>query len=54
MTHKMTHKLEKERLDKSLKQLIVAFEPYIRDAGSVERAEEALLHLEENDENFHR
>ncbi|KAL8584561.1 hypothetical protein ACOMHN_016880 [Nucella lapillus] len=46
--------LEGEDLMNSLRHLIYSFEPYIREAGSAEQAEETLLHLEENDENFHK
>ncbi|XP_076469965.1 protein broad-minded-like isoform X2 [Babylonia areolata] len=46
--------LEGEELLNNLRQLIYSFEPYIREAGSAEQAEETLLHLEENDENFHK
>jgi hypothetical protein len=46
--------LEGEVLLNSLRQLIFSFEPYIREAGSADQAEETLLHLEENDENFHK
>ena len=46
--------LEGEVLLNSLRHLIFSFEPYIREAGSPEQAEEMLLHLEENDENFHK
>ena len=46
--------LEGEVLLNSLRHLIFSFEPYIREAGSPEQAEETLLHLEENDENFHK
>ena len=41
-------------LTKSLKQLLTSFTPYIREAGSAEQTEQAILHLEESDENFHR
>ena len=50
----MAEKLEGEELVTSLKQLIISFSPYLKEAGTVEQAEETLLHLEENDENFHR
>jgi hypothetical protein len=33
---------------------VISFEPQIREAGTVDQAEEALYHLEENDEYFHR
>ncbi|XP_070203121.1 protein broad-minded-like isoform X1 [Littorina saxatilis] len=46
--------LEGQVLLNSLRHLIFSFEPYIREAGSAEQAEEMLLHLEENDENFHK
>ncbi|PVD21206.1 hypothetical protein C0Q70_19375 [Pomacea canaliculata] len=46
--------LEGEELLVNLRQLISSFEPYIREAGSSEQAEETLLHLEESDENFHK
>lgn len=50
----MAELLEGEDLVKSLKQLVISFGPYIREAGSAEQAEELLLHMEESDENFHR
>lgn len=46
--------LEHEDLVQSLKQLVISFEPHIREAGSADNVEETLRHLEENDENFHR
>lgn len=46
--------LEGEGLLNSLRQLIHSFEPYIREAVSTDQVEETLLHLEENDENFHK
>lgn len=46
--------LEGEELIQNLKQLVISFDPHIKESGSVEQAEETLLHLEENDENFHR
>ena len=46
--------LESEELVQNLRQLVISFEPHIREAGSAEQAEDSLLHLEENDENFHR
>lgn len=48
------HGLEGEELLVSLRQLIQSFEPHIREAGSADQAEDTLLHLEENDENFHK
>ncbi|KAK7505391.1 hypothetical protein BaRGS_00003553 [Batillaria attramentaria] len=46
--------LEGEDLLQNLRQLVLSFEPYIREAGGADQAEEILLHLEENDENFHK
>ena len=46
--------LEGEQLYRSLRQLVLSFEPHIRDAESLSQTEEALQHLEENDENFHK
>ncbi|KAL4234490.1 hypothetical protein ACF0H5_006135 [Mactra antiquata] len=46
--------LESEELVQNLRHLVISFEPHIREAGSVENAEETLHHLEENDEHFHR
>lgn len=46
--------LEGEELVQNLRQLVISFEPQIREAGTVDQAEEALYHLEENDEYFHR
>jgi hypothetical protein len=46
--------LESEELVQNLRQLVISFEPHIREAGSTEHVEETLHHLEENDENFHR
>ena len=43
-----------EQLVKCVKQLVIHCMPYLRDAGSAEGAEDAILHMEENDENFHR
>jgi len=45
---------EIDELVASLKQLLPSFAPHIKDAGSVEQAEPALVHMEENDENFHK
>lgn len=50
----MSEKLEGEGLVSCLRQLIVNCEPFLREAGSLDQAEDALLHLEENDENFHK
>lgn len=38
----------------SLHQLVKNVEPIIRESDSVEAAEDAILHLEETDENFHK
>ncbi|GFR74597.1 protein broad-minded-like [Elysia marginata] len=46
--------LEGEDLKRGLHELIVSWENIIREAGSLEAAEDTLLHLEENDENFHK
>ncbi|XP_053402163.1 protein broad-minded-like isoform X2 [Mercenaria mercenaria] len=46
--------LESEDLVQNLRQLVISFEPHIREAGSAEHVEETLHHLEESDENFHR
>ncbi|CAG2217906.1 unnamed protein product [Mytilus edulis] len=46
--------LEGEDLVQNLRQLVISFEPQIREAGTVDQSEEALYHLEENDEHFHR
>ncbi|GFO20670.1 protein broad-minded [Plakobranchus ocellatus] len=46
--------LEGEDLKKGLRELIISWETIIREAGSLEAAEDTLLHLEENDENFHK
>ena len=43
-----------EQLIKGLKQLVIHCMPLLREAGNAEGAEEALIHMEENDENFHR
>jgi hypothetical protein len=44
----------KEHLIKCIKQLVIHTMPYLREAGSYEAAEESLIHMEENDEHFHR
>ena len=45
----------KEEVLSGLHQLIKNIEPVIKGAsGSLEVAEDALLHLEETDENFHK
>lgn len=46
--------LEGEDLKRNLRELITSWEHIIRDAGSLDQAEDTLLHLEENDENFHK
>ncbi|CAL1530647.1 unnamed protein product [Lymnaea stagnalis] len=46
--------LQGEDLKHALKELITSWNPIIKEAGSYEAAEDNLLHLEENDENFHR
>ncbi|KAH9488114.1 hypothetical protein Btru_065340, partial [Bulinus truncatus] len=46
--------LEGEDLKRALRELITSWEPIIRDAESFEQAEDRLLHLEENDESFHK
>ena len=46
--------LEGEELKENLRQLIIRFDPHIKEAGSSDQVEEAILHMEENDENFHR
>ncbi|XP_061197318.1 protein broad-minded-like [Saccostrea echinata] len=46
--------LEGEDLKNNIRQLVIDFEPHIREAGNFEIAEETLLHLEENEQHFHR
>ncbi|KAI8790403.1 protein broad-minded [Biomphalaria glabrata] len=46
--------LEGDDLKRSLKELIISWEPIIRDTESFDQAEDRLVHLEENDENFHK
>ena len=46
--------LEGDDLVTSLRQLVVSFAPHIKVAGSAERALDAITHLEEYDEKFHR
>ncbi|XP_012936761.1 protein broad-minded [Aplysia californica] len=46
--------LKGEELKRHLRELVTSWEGIIRDAGSLGQAEETLLHLEENDENFHK
>nr|XP_022341871.1 protein broad-minded-like isoform X3 [Crassostrea virginica] len=46
--------LEGEDLKNNIRQLIIDFEPHIREAGNFEIAEETLIHLEENEQHFHR
>ena len=50
----MAGKVEGVELVSSLRQLLRNQEHHIREMGSVEQAQDLLLHLEENDENFHR
>ena len=50
----MAEATDSQELVPSLKQLIIGFGPYLRQSGSVEQAEDSILHMEENDENFHR
>ena len=50
----VTDHLEGEELVASLKQLVISFCPYIKESGSVEQAEDSIVHMEENNENFHR
>ena len=50
----MADHLEGEELVASLKQLVISFCPYIKEAGSVEQAEDSIVRMEENNENFHR
>ena len=38
----------------SLKQLVISFYPYIKEAESFEHVQDAILHMEELDPNFHR
>lgn len=46
--------LEGEDLKNNIRQLIIDFEPHIREAGNFELAEETLIHLEESEQHFHR
>ena len=46
--------LKGDELKHHLRELVTSWEGIIRDAESLGQAEETLLHLEENDENFHR
>ncbi|CAG5121521.1 unnamed protein product [Candidula unifasciata] len=46
--------LEGAELKKGLRELITSWESIVREAGSFEQVEDTLLHLEENDENFHK
>lgn len=46
--------LDREELQRGLRELVISLEGVIRDAGSLEQAEDTLLHLEENDESFHK
>ncbi|XP_060080662.1 protein broad-minded-like [Ylistrum balloti] len=46
--------LEGDDLIQNLRHLLINFDPHIREAGSSDQVEEALVHMEENDENFHR
>ena len=50
----MPEHLAGEELVASLKQLVISFCPYIKESGSVEQAEDSIVHMEENNENFHR
>ena len=50
----MPDHLAGEELVASLKQLVISFCPYIKESGSVEQAEDSIVHMEENNENFHR
>ena len=43
-----------DELVQGMKQLVLGLSPYLREAGSLEQAEDAILHMEEYDENFHR
>ena len=48
-------KQSKEEVVSGLHQLIKNIEPALKGSdGSVEVAEDAILHLEETDENFHK
>ena len=51
---RMSDKLSGDALVNSLRQLIISFEPLIKEADSRGQAESTLLHLEENDALFHR
>ncbi|KAK3086457.1 hypothetical protein FSP39_018719 [Pinctada imbricata] len=46
--------LEVEDLVQNLRQMVISFEQHIRDAGNFDQAEEAIIHLEREDENFNR
>ncbi|BFZ12598.1 hypothetical protein BsWGS_15637 [Bradybaena similaris] len=46
--------LEGDELKRGLQELITSWESIVREAGSLEQVEDTLLHLEENDENFHK
>ena len=46
--------LEGDDLVQNLRQLVINCDSHIREAGSIENVEETLLHLEENDDKFHR
>ena len=46
--------MDEEELSESIRSLVNHFAPVLKDAGSVEQAEEILRNAEETDENFHK
>lgn len=46
--------LDSEELVQNLRHFLISVESHIKEAGSAEQTEDCLLHLEENDENFHK
>ena len=46
--------MDEEELGESIRSLVNHFVPVLKDAASVEQAEEILRNAEETDENFHK
>ncbi|KAK3607380.1 hypothetical protein CHS0354_022540, partial [Potamilus streckersoni] len=46
--------LEGDDLVQNLRNFVISLEPHIRETGTIDQVEETLLHLEENDQNFHK
>ena len=46
--------MDVDKIANSIKQLVVGSGKFMQEANTYEQAEERILHLEENDDQFHK